>query len=98
MPRLTAELSNAQGVNAWPIVTYMYLFLRKSTLRRGATCAYVKENVAFWQWFLSADVAREVVKAWIWVFQLQTLGCVLFSNLQYVSLIWYDFPINAGLQ
>eukprot|EP00668_Euglena_longa_P011104 GGOE01013477.1.p1 GENE.GGOE01013477.1~~GGOE01013477.1.p1 ORF type:complete len:1165 (+),score=295.59 GGOE01013477.1:79-3495(+) len=58
--QLTADLNNAQGVNAWPIVTYTYVVLRKSTLRKGATCEHVAGTVAFWYWFYTADAVLAV--------------------------------------
>eukprot|EP00667_Euglena_gracilis_P007950 EG_transcript_8032 len=58
--RLTADLSNAQGVNAWPIVTYTYVVLRKATLRPGATCEHVAQTVAYWYWFYTADAMDAV--------------------------------------
>eukprot|EP00667_Euglena_gracilis_P012542 EG_transcript_12874 len=60
---LTADLNYALGVNAWPIVTYTYIALRKSTLRAGATCANVRNTVAFWQWFLTANVIQSIAEA-----------------------------------
>eukprot|EP00667_Euglena_gracilis_P000329 EG_transcript_328 len=60
--RLTADLTNARGDNAWPIVTYNYVVLRKSTLRAGATCDTVRATVAFWQWFLTATVIESVAQ------------------------------------
>eukprot|EP00668_Euglena_longa_P026146 GGOE01032707.1.p1 GENE.GGOE01032707.1~~GGOE01032707.1.p1 ORF type:complete len:1109 (-),score=352.96 GGOE01032707.1:1408-4701(-) len=61
--RLTADLNNARGVNAWPIATYTYVVLRKSTLRAGATCDTVRQTVAFWQWFLTADVIQSLAES-----------------------------------
>eukprot|EP00667_Euglena_gracilis_P001143 EG_transcript_1143 len=48
---LTADIVNAQGPNAWPISSYTYLAIRKSTLRPGATCDTVRAMMAFWLWF-----------------------------------------------
>eukprot|EP00667_Euglena_gracilis_P000942 EG_transcript_942 len=60
--RLTADLQAAQGANAWPIVGYSYLVMRKSTLRAGATCANVRATVDFWYWFWTSDVAARVLE------------------------------------
>eukprot|EP00667_Euglena_gracilis_P000302 EG_transcript_302 len=60
--RLTAELANAKGDKAWPIVTYTYLIMRKSTPRAGASCAAVQETALFWSWFWTADLAHSVVQ------------------------------------
>ncbi len=48
---LCSDMSNADGPFAWPIVGFSYLVVRKDTLRPGATCAHVRETVAFWVWF-----------------------------------------------
>eukprot|EP00668_Euglena_longa_P025551 GGOE01031921.1.p1 GENE.GGOE01031921.1~~GGOE01031921.1.p1 ORF type:complete len:1175 (-),score=343.57 GGOE01031921.1:655-3936(-) len=60
--RLTADLEDAQGSNAWPIVGYTYLVMRKSTLRSGATCENVRQTVAFWYWFWTSKVAANIVE------------------------------------
>eukprot|EP00667_Euglena_gracilis_P000498 EG_transcript_498 len=60
---LTAELSNAQGDNAWPIATYTYLIMRKSSAKSGATCAAVEETAKFWYWFWTSDLAASIVKS-----------------------------------
>eukprot|EP00668_Euglena_longa_P004599 GGOE01005367.1.p1 GENE.GGOE01005367.1~~GGOE01005367.1.p1 ORF type:complete len:1173 (-),score=343.25 GGOE01005367.1:655-3930(-) len=59
--RLTADLEDAQGSNAWPIVGYTYLVMRKSTLRSGATCENVRATVAFWYWFWTSNIASRIV-------------------------------------
>eukprot|EP00667_Euglena_gracilis_P000869 EG_transcript_867 len=59
--RLTADLQNAQGANAWPIVGYTYLVMRKRTLRAGATCANVVATVNFWYWFWTSNAATRIV-------------------------------------
>eukprot|EP00667_Euglena_gracilis_P013005 EG_transcript_13385 len=60
---LTADLNYARGVNGWPIASYVYVVLRKATLRAGATCDTVRQNVAFWQWFLTAEVISSIAEA-----------------------------------
>eukprot|EP00667_Euglena_gracilis_P003863 EG_transcript_3874 len=57
---LTADLQNAAGPNAWPIVGYTYLLMRKSTLRPGATCNNVRQTVAFWYWFWTSDLVANI--------------------------------------
>eukprot|EP00668_Euglena_longa_P026247 GGOE01032847.1.p1 GENE.GGOE01032847.1~~GGOE01032847.1.p1 ORF type:complete len:1182 (-),score=408.89 GGOE01032847.1:274-3576(-) len=59
---LTAVLSNAQGDNAWPIATYTYLIMRKSSPKAGATCTAVEETAKFWYWFWTSDLAASIVK------------------------------------
>eukprot|EP00668_Euglena_longa_P032781 GGOE01042228.1.p1 GENE.GGOE01042228.1~~GGOE01042228.1.p1 ORF type:complete len:1153 (-),score=360.81 GGOE01042228.1:585-3740(-) len=55
---LTADLYNAENPLAWPISSYAYLVVRKSTLRPGATCTTVSAMVNFWVWFWNSnDVA-----------------------------------------
>eukprot|EP00667_Euglena_gracilis_P005206 EG_transcript_5238 len=58
--RLTASLVNAKGAKAWPLVGYNYVVMRTNTLRPGATCDYVRETIAFWNWFLTSDVASRI--------------------------------------
>eukprot|EP00667_Euglena_gracilis_P014498 EG_transcript_15027 len=60
--RLVADINNARGDNAWPIVAYTYIVLRKSTLRSGATCSDVHETVAFWYWFLTVSVIGSIAR------------------------------------
>eukprot|EP00667_Euglena_gracilis_P011705 EG_transcript_11966 len=60
--RLYADLSNAKGDNAWPIVAYVFVVLRKSTLRSGGTCDTVRNVVAFWYWFLTASVIDNIAQ------------------------------------
>eukprot|EP00668_Euglena_longa_P011056 GGOE01013413.1.p1 GENE.GGOE01013413.1~~GGOE01013413.1.p1 ORF type:complete len:1173 (+),score=488.91 GGOE01013413.1:214-3519(+) len=60
--RLTANIHNAVSSQAWPICNYVYLVLRTRTLRNGATCHNTEENVAFWQWFLTTDLAHSVTR------------------------------------
>lgn len=63
--RLTADLHDAQGLYAWPIVGYTYVLIRKETTRfdLGETCEMRKEMVRFFEWFHTApavsDIARE---------------------------------------
>eukprot|EP00667_Euglena_gracilis_P011063 EG_transcript_11275 len=52
---LTADLFDAANPLAWPITSYCYVAVRKSTLRPGATCATVSALVDFWLWFWAAD-------------------------------------------
>eukprot|EP00667_Euglena_gracilis_P000867 EG_transcript_869 len=59
---LTADLENAQGANAWPIVGYTYLVMRRSTQRAGASCAYVQATISFWHWFWTSDIAARIVQ------------------------------------
>eukprot|EP00668_Euglena_longa_P028616 GGOE01035901.1.p1 GENE.GGOE01035901.1~~GGOE01035901.1.p1 ORF type:complete len:1183 (-),score=452.26 GGOE01035901.1:856-4380(-) len=58
--RLTANLYNAAGLNSWPICNYVYVVLRKTTVRNGTTCQQMAANVAFWKWFLNAEVVRNL--------------------------------------
>eukprot|EP00667_Euglena_gracilis_P004671 EG_transcript_4701 len=58
---LTADLQNAQGANAWPIVGYTYLVMRKNSLRPGASCFNVKATVNFWYWFWTSSIASRIV-------------------------------------
>ena len=60
--RLTANVMNAQGSLAWPMVGYTYLVMRKNTLRKGATCEHRKATVNFWIWFHKSDVARNLAR------------------------------------
>eukprot|EP00668_Euglena_longa_P025550 GGOE01031920.1.p1 GENE.GGOE01031920.1~~GGOE01031920.1.p1 ORF type:complete len:1165 (-),score=386.04 GGOE01031920.1:686-3925(-) len=60
---LTADLQNAQGANAWPIVGFTYLVMRKDTLRPGATCDNVRATVAFWYWYWTSNVAARILRA-----------------------------------
>jgi phosphate transport system substrate-binding protein len=57
---LTANVVNAQGAKAWPIVAYTYLVMRKSTLLGNATCAQVQAAAEFWQWFYTNNIANTI--------------------------------------
>eukprot|EP00667_Euglena_gracilis_P000277 EG_transcript_277 len=59
---LTANVANAQGVDAWPMVGFGYLAVRKDTLRPGATCAHRQAFATFLQWFLTSDIVEGVLK------------------------------------
>eukprot|EP00667_Euglena_gracilis_P012691 EG_transcript_13054 len=48
---LTADLYNARNPLAWPIASYAYLAVRKTTPRPGVPCAVVAALVDFWRWF-----------------------------------------------
>jgi hypothetical protein len=52
--RMTADIMDAAGDQAWPIATFTYIILRNGQdsdrLRVGATCENVKETVKFWEW------------------------------------------------
>jgi ABC-type phosphate transport system substrate-binding protein len=60
---LTADLSDAQGINSWPIAFYTYLIVRKSTLRPNATCINVQGTVEFFQWFLVSSLMADWLMA-----------------------------------
>jgi phosphate transport system substrate-binding protein len=57
---LTADVSAAYGLNAWPIVGFTYLAMRKDTLREGATCATRLATVDYWNWFLTSSFVEEI--------------------------------------
>eukprot|EP00667_Euglena_gracilis_P000913 EG_transcript_913 len=59
--RMTADIQNAEGPYAWPIVSYTYLAMRKATLRDGATCDNVRGTMLFWDWFWNSNVAGQMV-------------------------------------
>eukprot|EP00667_Euglena_gracilis_P000880 EG_transcript_880 len=75
---LTADLVNAAGLKAWPMVGYNYVLMHKDSLRPGATCDSVRATLHFWRWFWTSDVAKliavdesycllpEVVRAFVW--------------------------------
>eukprot|EP00667_Euglena_gracilis_P001076 EG_transcript_1076 len=60
--RLTANLWNAAGLSSWPICNYVYIVVRKTTVRPGTTCVQMAANVAFWKWFLNADVVQNLAQ------------------------------------
>lgn len=55
--RLTADIMDASGDEAWPIATFTYLVLRNGLkptgdrIREGATCDNVKATIEFWNWW-----------------------------------------------
>lgn len=60
---LTADTSGALGLNAWPIVGYTYLAMRKDTIRPGASCANRLEVMNYWNWFLTSSFVSEISSA-----------------------------------
>eukprot|EP00668_Euglena_longa_P026219 GGOE01032811.1.p1 GENE.GGOE01032811.1~~GGOE01032811.1.p1 ORF type:complete len:1138 (-),score=365.29 GGOE01032811.1:18-2984(-) len=59
---LTSDLSNAQGVDAWPLVGFAYVAVRKDTMRTGATCEHRRELVNFFRWFLTSDIVERTLQ------------------------------------
>ena len=55
--RLTADIMDASGDEAWPMATFTYVVLRNGLeptndrIREGATCANVKATLEFWNWY-----------------------------------------------
>ena len=72
--RLTADIMDASGDEAWPIATFTYLVLRNGLkpagdrIREGATCDHVKATIEFWNWyamfFACPFDAQHCWKAW----------------------------------
>eukprot|EP00668_Euglena_longa_P028591 GGOE01035872.1.p1 GENE.GGOE01035872.1~~GGOE01035872.1.p1 ORF type:complete len:1181 (-),score=400.45 GGOE01035872.1:1169-4495(-) len=60
--RLTADLGGALGSHAWPIAGYIYLVMRKNSLRDGATCDNVRATVNFFYWFWTASGSEEIAE------------------------------------
>lgn len=69
--RLTATVAPVTtNPLAWPFTTYSYVVLRtgidsttytsSDRLRTGASCAHVKETVAFWRWFLTSEQSSRI--------------------------------------
>lgn len=58
--RLTANLHNAVGFNAWPIVGYTYFVLRKETLRPGATCRNRKATLDWLIYFYTSETVAKL--------------------------------------
>ena len=54
--RLTADIMDASGDEAWPIATFTYIVFRSGLpptgdrLRKNATCTNVQATVEFWNW------------------------------------------------
>eukprot|EP00667_Euglena_gracilis_P003646 EG_transcript_3656 len=59
--RLTASIEGAVGNNTWPIAGYIYVGMRKTTRRPGATCENMAATVAFWQWFWASEVVTMLI-------------------------------------
>jgi ABC-type phosphate transport system substrate-binding protein len=63
--RLTADLHDARGSLAWPIVGYTYFVLRKNTTREGesADCANRIATYDFLEWFYTHGVVLNLIRA-----------------------------------
>jgi len=59
--RLTASLLNPKAGVTWPISGFLYLVMRKATVRPGATCQHRYETVKFWSWFYTSPLAQLLV-------------------------------------
>lgn len=59
---LTVDLLSVKGLNAWPIASFTYLLLRKTTIREGATCENRKAVMAYWDWFYNSVPVAAMAK------------------------------------
>jgi ABC-type phosphate transport system substrate-binding protein len=62
--RLTADLHDALGSFAWPIVGYTYFVIRKNTLREGENedCANRIATYEFLEWYYTNDVVSNLIR------------------------------------
>eukprot|EP00667_Euglena_gracilis_P000749 EG_transcript_749 len=58
---LTGDLTNAVNPLAWPAVGWVYVAVRKATLRPGATCATAAALVRYWLWFWNSPEVATIL-------------------------------------
>jgi len=79
---LTADLTGARSVLAWPMVAYVYLVIRKDTLRANATCATRNETLQFWLWFYTSPAATQVTNSFDFSIMPENLRATVMKKLQ----------------
>lgn len=60
--RMTSDVSNANGNNAWPMTGYTYFVLRKNTMRPFSDCRNRRATLDFLIWFFEKSVPSQLAK------------------------------------
>jgi len=88
--RLTVDITPVTtNARAWPFTTYSYVILRTGMsgtsaidrLRSGATCENVAATVAFWQWSLESDQAKNIASQYGFVPLQSEIGDLVIARM-----------------
>jgi len=100
---LTADLMGAKSELAWPMVSYIYLVMRKDTVRPNATCQNRNETLSFWLWFYSSPAAVKVAAEFGFASLPEDLRTEMMNKLKTdiecegKPLIQLERPISFGI-
>jgi len=100
---LTADLMGAKSELAWPMVSYVYLVMRKNTLCPNATCQNRHETLNFWLWVYSSPAAVQVTAHFGFASLPEDLRLQMINKLKTdiecegESLVKLERPVSFGI-